>query len=291
MRISTYSQSLTDKFYLNRLQEKMSTHQVQMATGTMFSQISGDPIRANQVLLIEKAKARIEQYQKNIGDVTSSLSNVETVLASAVDLYQKVREDGILASSDTYSTTDRATFAKTVEASIQTLVGIANGRHLGRYVFSGQAIQTEPFTFNGVAVTYQGDTQNMETDVAPSLQIPTTWNGDDVFQGAFDALVSLRDAMNTGVGANIRTAVDQLDATFQKVINTRSEVGVYMKSTEDLGDMYKTEIVGLEEKRSNAEDVDVPQVMMEYMRTQNMQQALVTAMNKMMDNSLVNFFR
>ncbi|GAB6457606.1 flagellar hook-associated protein 3 [Bacillus luti] len=291
MRVTTYGRFMMDQYNLNKLQEKTVRQQTQLATGKEFLQISENPIGANQVMLIDQAKAQIGQYQKNISDADSAVSNMESSLASVVELYQSVRDDGLRASSDTFTAEERQTFAKTIDESLKTMLGIANGKHLGRYVFSGQSIQTEPFVYDGTKVTYQGSADEMKTVVAPSLTVPSTKDGGKMFQAAFDALVKLKDAVASNNGTDIRTALGDLDSKFQTVIDARSELGVHMKSMQDLDDMYKTENVSLEVKKSNAQDVDVPEVMMEFMKTQNMQQALVMSMNKMMDNSLINFFR
>lgn len=291
MRVTTYGRFMMDQYNLNKLQEKTVRQQTQLATGKEFLQISENPIGANQVMLIDQAKAQIGQYQKNISDADSAVSNMESSLASIVELYQSVRDDGLRASSDTFTAEERQTFAKTIDESLKTMLGIANGKHLGRYVFSGQSIQTEPFVYDGTKVTYQGSVDEMKTVVAPSLTVPSTKDGGKMFQAAFDALVKLKDAVASNNGTDIRTALGDLDSKFQTVIDARSELGVHMKSMQDLDDMYKTENVSLEVKRSNAQDIDVPEVMMEFMKTKNMEQALVMSMNKMMDNSLLNFFR
>ncbi|WP_336770283.1 flagellar hook-associated protein FlgL [Bacillus bombysepticus] len=291
MRVTTYGRFMMDQYNLNKLQEKTVRQQTQLATGKDFLQISENPIGANQVMLIAQAKAQIGQYQKNISDADSAVSNMESSLASIVELYQSVRDDGLRASTDTFTEDERKTFAKTIDESLKTMLGIANGKHLGRYVFSGQSIQTEPFVYDGTKVTYQGSTDEMKTLVAPSLTVPSTKDGGKMFQEAFDALVKLKDAIASNNGDDIRTALGDLDGKFQTVIDARSELGVHMKSMKDLDDMYKTENVSLEVKRSNAQDIDVPEVMMEFMKTKNMEQALVMSMNKMMDNSLLNFFR
>lgn len=291
MRVTTYGRFMMDQYNLNKLQEKTVRQQTQLATGKEFLQISENPIGANQVMLIDQAKAQIGQYQKNISDADSAVSNMESSLASIVELYQSVRDDGLRASSDTFTAEERQTFAKTIDESLKTMLGIANGKHLGRYVFSGQSIQTEPFVYDGTKVTYQGSADEMKTVVAPSMTVPSTKDGGKMFQAAFDSLVKLKDAVASNSGDDIRTALGDLDSKFQTVIDARSELGVHMKSMKDLDDMYNTENVSLEVKKSNAQDVDVPEVMMEFMKTQNMQQALVMSMNKMMDNSLLNFFR
>lgn len=289
MRVTLFSKFDMMKHHMNNIQQRTVEQRNQIATGKRFENISEDPVRANQVMIIKNSMGKIEQLQKNINDAESFLKTSESTLGTTIDVLQNAREQGLKAKNDTFSTEDKNTFADMVEQNIQQVLTLSNTKYLGKHLFSGEKTQTNSFSYDGLTATYQGDLDVPKMKVSPSMEMEISENGQEAFQSVFDSLIALRDEIRTGTNADIQNAIEQLDVATNKVTDTRSGLGVKMTSLEMLNEGYESEKLGLETKRTNIEEVDFTKIMMEYANTERIYQGMLASSNKMFQNSLINY--
>ncbi|QST03025.1 flagellar hook-associated protein FlgL (plasmid) [Pontibacillus sp. ALD_SL1] len=289
MRITTFNQFQANKYYMNQLQQKAVNEQIQIATGKQYKTISDDPIRANQAMLVQESMGRIGQYIKNIDDADTIVSKVEQTLGQAINLIQSLKEEGLRASNGTYSASDRNTVAKTIEQGIQQLVNLANQKYLGKYIFSGEVTQSPSYAYDGITATYQGNGNVPEIQTSAYQSTKTSFTGDDAFQMAFDALIDLRDQVQSGSAATISTALASVDAALDEVGNKQAEAGVRMQSLESIRGAFQFEQLQLEEKKATIEEVDFTKIVMEHSQTQQMYQAVIMSSQRMNQLSILNF--
>lgn len=289
MRVSVFERFQVTNRQFSDLQRQLSTQQVQIGSGKKFLKPSDDPVSLNRKRVIELSQNRIEQYKTNIDDSKSFLETVDITIGSTVDALQGAREIGLKAANDTYSNKDLQTFSNEIEQTIEHVLSMANKKHLGRYIFSGEKINTEPFTYTGAAVTYNGDANEQKIEVSAYKDVKLSKTGDDVFENSLNALINLRDQILTGDTANINNAVGQLDNGMEEVINARSEIGVRMKSLDVLADTYEKTALDLEDKRSGIEDVDISEITVDFSRSQMLYQGTIKASTMMMQTSILKF--
>jgi len=276
-------------FNLNQLQGKEAQQRMQLSTGKQFIYNSEDPNKANQSMVIKSSINQVDQYQKNISDTQESLKTVESILSSATDILQKAKEEGLKASNGTYNERDRNTFASVIEESIKQMVTLSNSQHLGKYLFSGEKTQTEPYTYNGTTVTYNGDADLLKTKVSPYLDVQTSVDGEQTFRQVFNSLISLRDTVKTNDTSQIATALKDVDTALNNTVDTRASIGVNLESLKMLDENYNAEKLSLDTRLSSIEDVDFTKVIMEYTQTQQIHQGMLAATKKMFDVSLINY--
>lgn len=289
MRISGYERFQVPMSDFLKLEQQLSKQNIQMASGKQFVKASDDPIGLNRKTLITNAQNQLLQYQENIQDAKSFTETTEGVLSSTIDVLQRVREIGISASNGTYNEKDMKTFKEEVEQAIETVLSYANTKHLDRYIFSGEKTDTEAFTFNGTAVTYQGDNTVQEIRISPYLSTAISGTGADLFQDALTALVNMRDQLDTGVAANISGAIDQMDQAMNHVVDQRSVMGTRLNTMSVLFESFKKTELDLEDKRSGVEDVDLSELSIEFTKTRMMYQATLKTSTTMMQTGLLSF--
>jgi hypothetical protein len=68
------------------------------------------------------------------------------------------------------------------------MTDLANTVHDGRYIFSGTATLTRPFTLSadGQDVVYQGNLDTFDVQVGPSTTVTINQDGHTLFQGEVD---------------------------------------------------------------------------------------------------------
>ena len=119
---------------------------------------------------------------------------------------QGLREQAVAAGNASLTAADRATLAKDVSATLEQMLGVANGTDAdGKYLFSGFQGTTLPFQRVAAGVQYAGDDGQRLIQAGPSRQIASNISGAEAFgrittgNGTFTWSAS---ATNTG-GASI----------------------------------------------------------------------------------------
>jgi flagellar hook-associated protein 3 FlgL len=289
MRVSIYDNFGVSQYQMSKVQYQMNQKQLEISSGRAFTDPSDDPMRQNRSFLISQAQGVSEQMQKNIGDASIFLNKTDAAFTSTIDMLQEVRKNGLLASNGTASTSDKNTYASSVEQSIQAILSLANGKELGGYVFSGEKTNTVPFTYDGTAVTYQGNSNVKSFEVTPNYSMPISEPGDVAFSDILTKLIALRDQIKTGTSATINTALSNLEDPTNALIDLRSKIGTRMKSLEVIGDNYKTMDASLTAQKGENEGIDLPKALSEFAIMQQIYEASIKSRTKIMQTSILNF--
>jgi flagellar hook-associated protein 3 FlgL len=192
-------------------QADLSHTQNQLSTGKRILEPADDPIGATQALGLDRALARTDQYQRNIGAAKDRLNQEEHALSSMSDLLQSVRHSALEANNASQSNQTRGDIATEIRQRIDQLRQIANIRDgHDEYIFAGYSTKTQPFQKGPAGVTYQGDQGQRLFQIGASQQIAAGDSGADVFERIPDGngTFAVRpDAANTGSGTVGETSV------------------------------------------------------------------------------------
>ena len=289
MRVSNYEQFGNATYQINMLQQTLANKQQQIATGKAFSRPSENPLGTNQKMLVDQTYTRIEQFQKNITDATDFLELNESTLANADSVLQSSRDIALRAANDTYDASNIATFVKELDQNIQQLVSLGNTKHLGKYIYSGEMTQTEPFTYDGTTLTYNGDSTSTKFKVSNSLETTVMDPGNKVLQGAIQALIDLKNQVATGDTTNIENGLTSFDTKRDKVIDMRSEIGTRLTTVQSLNDIYENTKITLDAKKEEIQGIDLTKTILEFQQTQQLYQGAVQATLKVMNTSILNY--
>lgn len=189
---------------MRRQQEAIETAREQLASGRRVNRPSDDPARAAQLVRIDDARGRLEQFDRNASAAESRLALEESALAAATDTLARVRELALSANGGTLGERDRETLRGEVMARLEELYDTANARDAGGdYLFAGSRSDTRPFERAGGAMSFHGDDVARELMVGPSSRVASGGSGIDAFvripTGNGDFAVA-GDAANTGTG-------------------------------------------------------------------------------------------
>lgn len=212
MRVSTtqiFQQGITA--ILNQ-QAQLNRTQEQLATGRRVLSPADDPVAALQVLDITEDLERIEQYQRNASLAEGQLALEESTLGSVGTLIQRVRELVVQANNASQGPDTRAGIATEISGRIDELRSLANTRDAnGEYIFAGFQSQTEPFSSQGGAVVFNGDTGQRFLQLGASTQVAVRDSGAEIFlrvasgNGTYSIAA---DAANAGTGVAGEGTVD-----------------------------------------------------------------------------------
>ena len=115
MRISSAYAFESSLANLQRRQSQLSDSQEQLTSGKRVRRASDDPASAAAAERALAAQSRAEAHLRALGASRNAMQLTETALGNAGDLVQQARESLVSAGNGTYSDSDRATLAASLE--------------------------------------------------------------------------------------------------------------------------------------------------------------------------------
>ncbi|MFN3771295.1 flagellar hook-associated protein FlgL [Ectopseudomonas guguanensis] len=211
----------------------------QMATGKRILLPSDDPIASVRVLRVQREEASLEQFRKNIANVSGSLSTQEANLKSTSDAMLNVRDLLLWAANGSNTSEDLAAMAGELSIIEDTIFSFANVRdEEGRYLFSGTLSDTPALAFDAATQTYSvtGNDKHRQAAVANGVLVDENVTAASVFGAGVDMLNQLRGLINTlrdpaldvtdpAVRQQIVDTLGALDDTHGRVLGSITELG------------------------------------------------------------------
>jgi len=192
MRVSTSQIYATGVDRMREVQASLDDIQQKVSTGIGLSKPSDDPIAFSQVLKLGEEISINEQYSNNIRSATGRNELADSMMSSAVDALQRLRELGLQASNDTLNQQDRKGIAEEVRILQTELAGILNATNgSGEFIFGGFQGRELPFQQrSGGGYDYKGDEGQRIAQISPSSYVDVSDSGKDIF-------VNIPSAKNT----------------------------------------------------------------------------------------------
>lgn len=211
----------------------------QMATGKRILLPSDDPIASVRVLRVEREEASLEQFRKNIANVSGSLSTQEANLKSTSDAMLNVRDLLLWAANGSNTSEDLAAMAGELSIIEDTIFSFANVRdEEGRYLFSGTLSDTPALAFDAATQTYSvsGNDKHRQAAVANGVLVDENVTAASIFGAGVGVLNELRGLINTlqdpaldvtdpAVRQQIVDTLGALDEAHGRVMGSITELG------------------------------------------------------------------
>ena len=202
--------------YALRLQsETLARLQEQTATGARVIRASDDPVDARRIMSLQAQTESVSGYLKNINSVDLTLSEMDTQLQRISQAMTQVHGYLTQAATGTLSDAQRKGIAEAVNQTLEMMLGLANFKSMGLYLFGGANTTDQPYSATRTggkitSVTYQGSLEEWQVPVAPGVQMTAAISGDKIFRtDQREAPVFLG---NTGAKAGAGTASARGDA-------------------------------------------------------------------------------
>src|SRR5690606_26362898 len=147
-----------------------------------------------------------EQFISNIQNVRPTLEGTATAVLNVVDILQRAQELSVQAANETVDTDSLNSLALEIDQLLESTVVEANRRINDRSIFAGTRTTADAFDVTRVggeitAVTYAGNAESIEIEIAEGVRSPINEPGDAAFQSTvdiFQTLIDLRDSMRAG---------------------------------------------------------------------------------------------
>jgi len=269
--------------------------QMRLSSGLRIQKASDDPNAATQVLQLHSALRALDQHQRNIGSGLSRLSAEEDALDQLTQALTRAKSIGIAQGTDTANADTRALAKVEIDNLMTFAKGLGNTRFLDGYLFGGNRSDVEPFSsdvppFYSTANPPVGDHR---VEVASGQLVATNHNGTEVFldTGVFQSLSDLSAALGSNDTGAIRAALGALDTSFSNVQRVLGEVGSRSNQLETMKGSLDSLELNLQTARTELEDADSTEAVVEVMGHQTTVQAALLTMQQLLSLSLTSYLR
>jgi flagellar hook-associated protein 3 FlgL len=210
MQISTNEFLLGSLSDLLAQQNNLSQLNRQIATGQTMLDATGDPAAAGEAIGLAGGINRLTYDAGNAQAAATTIQNQLNALQQVGTLIDQLQQAALQgANSGNASATDQG-LVITAQNALQELVQLANSQDAnGNYIFAGSASNAPPFTMLATGqVVFRGDGGGNSLEIGPSITLPTSLSGADVFENVSagtDGVVVTAAASNTGTAyASVR---------------------------------------------------------------------------------------
>jgi len=183
MRVSTYSFFQSGERSMMDRQRDLLETQAQISSGKRINSPSDDPVGAAAITSTRAALSQFDQFKSNQDRASYLLNLGESALGQLVDSAQQIKEKLIAAGNGSYSNAELKALGTDLQGVLAQMVGLANSSDgAGGYLFAGSREGAAPFSQSGLAVSFNGDSTQMQLEVSTNRLQQVKFAGDDVFQ-------------------------------------------------------------------------------------------------------------
>ena len=289
---------------VRRLSSRLSEYenaQRKLATGKEVRRPSDDPSAANRGMSLRATARMREQEARNAQDGLSWLHSADNELQAAGTRLARARELAVQAGNASGQTA-RDAIAEEIAAINEELLGIANSKVRGQYLFSGYRNEPAVALEDDGSYSYRG-----EEDLPDEADAITRRVGDgetvrvnataaeaffDEDGGSvFALLADLGTGLRQGDSGEIANAIDGIDAAQRQLGSELSRVGANTNWLESAVARSADSLHITRAELSQVEDADYAKAVMDLQAQDVALQATLQAMSRALPPSLAAFLR
>lgn len=268
---------------VDQITQELNTDQLEMTSGLKIQQPSDAPDEISELLQARAALSASQQISTNLSSVSTEVDTGEQSLEGAVNLFTQVQTVAAEAATGTATASSRAQNVQELQSIEQQLVGLANTNIDGRYIFSGDSDQTQPYTYDVTQTdpvsAYQGSASTREIQSPEGGTFPVALTAQQIFDSSdpttnvFSAINGLITAMNNNDQSAIETAVNGLPAVASYLNQSLAFYGNTQDTITDATNYAQTQQTQLQSQISNLQDADETSTILDMTQAQTQLQA------------------
>lgn len=281
---------------LRKLNATMNEAQQQVASGKKVQVASDDPADVQAIVQNQSDLARVQQSQANLNRLNSEVGMASTVLENAAQLMDSARSIAAQAASSTTNASTRQLLASEIQDIETQMVGIANSTNAGRYLFSGDADTTAPYSIDFANTPpFSANTTALATRMGLDSMgntFPIAKTATDIFDNGtagnsvLQSLEDLRQGLINGDDTAITAANSSLASSATYLGTVQSFYGTAQSTITSALDVAAKSQLSLQTEQSTLTDADMAEAITAEQSAQTQQQAVLAMRAKMPRGSL-----
>ncbi|TNI22698.1 lateral flagellar hook-associated protein LfgL [Aeromonas dhakensis] len=197
----------------------------QISTNKRILQPSDDPVGSVRLLGLKKEQVAMEQYQKNIANAKSQLSQGEIQLDTMTNMLSRLRDLTQTAANGSLSEDDRRAVSSELAIIKDGLLDLANARNeSGSTLFSGSQVDKTAIVKDPSGnYVYQGDNLVREVSIAKGVTVELNQTADKLFIQNGDFFKQLDD-MVAAFDSGAADSADQARAMLDRSLTLQDDI-------------------------------------------------------------------
>jgi len=276
--------------------ERLNRSQEQLSTGRLINRPSDSPTGTNNAMRMREQIAANDQYARNASDGLAWMGRTDSTLMTMSDQVNKAREL-VLQCSSTGSMSQQArdALATEIEQLRESLLSLANTKHLGRPLFGGTTGGDVAYDagaqFVGAAGTEIKRTVGDGVEVQINTLGPKAFATDstDLFAVLQSAAANLRN--DPAASGDLSADLTGLDTVHNKMLTALADVGTRYGRVESALQTLKDATLDMQASLSEVENVDIAKAIVDLQMQEVAYQAALGATARVIQPSLIDFLR
>ncbi|MCJ8007594.1 flagellar hook-associated protein FlgL [Lederbergia wuyishanensis] len=266
----------------------------QVQTQKKISRPSDDPVVAMKGMFYRMNVLEVEQFKRNFTEAHNWVETTDSAIGEASKVLERIRELTVQASNETYDGGQLDAIKEEVAQLKSHIKSIANSKVGDKYIFNGTDTLTPPVDSNG---NVSFNSKNVEFELAKGIFVPVNMLGENVFgsenQGnsIFSMLDDLENALGQGDTQVIGGFLDKIDASADKMLSARSELGARTNRLEFMEERIDNQEIIAKRIMSDNEDIDFEKVVMEFKQQEAVHTAAMSVGARIIQPTLMDFLR
>ncbi len=278
---------------LNRLQEKASL-------GKNIVRASDDPLGLTQLMTVTRSMNEDEQFMKNINTGISELQSTDAAITQMIEIVQRASELGTQGANVTTGAAGMASLGREVDLLVDQMVQLGNFQLGENYLFGGVITDSPPFSRALDVITYAGtpNTEAFQRQVDISKQASLTINvggdtllGDTSAPGVFRTLIDLKNALNAGDTVVTRDQLDLLKTDLANLLASQATMGATLNQLNSTLERTQARQESSAQLYGEIQNVDLPELVTNLRFQEQVNEASLGVMARILPQSLFNFLR
>lgn len=293
---------------LNRNLTGISRYQEQLATNKRINKPSDDPVGIISSLSVRSSLRKLEQYNRNVDDAQSWLTQSETAVMDINEVVSSAYELALQSASGTQSATEKKAIATELSELRNYLVELGNTKLGDKYIFGGYNTTTAPFAKSGADVLYQGvsletataaeitalQSQSIEFEIGSSTSISVGLNGVGLMGSGSDNLIVVMDSLISDLNSNADPATlaghaTRLQGKQDDILTLAADIGGRYNRLDLLSNRYAEDGFNYENLQASIEDIDTAEIITRLKLAETVYEAALSIGSRVIQPNLTDF--
>ena len=288
----------------------MGKLQEQLSSGKKVNRPSDDPVTVMKGMGYRMQVDKVEQYQKNLGEVHNWLDSSDDALDGVGQILNRLTELTVDAANDTKTPEDRQKILKEIEQLQSQMRDMGNTKVGDKYLFSGTKTGEALFgknatgdsTIGGAIITpptypsapvHQGFNNDVSVEVFDGVELNVNTNGFKLFSKLDEMMGKLVNSIenNTGGGPEISAQLKEISAVQNLVLEERADIGARQNRAEMMKNRLDAQEGSAKKQQSENEDIEYEKVITDMLTEESIHRAALSVGARIIQPSLVDFLR
>lgn len=272
---------------------KLGKLQNQIDTGKKVNRPSDDPVVAMKGIGYRTALDKVEQFQRNIGEVNSWLDTTDDTLDKVGSAMQRANELVIQAANGTTTPDDRLKIQSELDQLQEHMQNLANTKIGDKYIFSGTKTTTPLYDSTTEYPAPELDTtkksafeKDVEIEVFDGITLKANTNAVDLFRKIDKMFQDIKDG-TVDYGAAIGT----VDTQMNDLLTTRANIGARQNRVELMDNRLQSQEIIATKQMSENEDIDYEKTITDMITQESIHNAALAVGARIIQPSLADFLR